>query len=485
MRPYLRRFLLPLPFLLGSERAMAHSFGQIYTLPLPVWLYLWGAAAALIASFVVVGMFVGEPQAPALRLAQTVRQSRRVPLRLLWGLRALSLSGLLACIVTGLLGTPSPYGNFNMTFFWIVFVLGFAYLTAVVGDVHALINPWQVISHLLARRFPRYPDGRWRYPATLGYWPALTGYAGFIWIELFGGIGPKALSLLLLAYSGLNLFAVWLIGARDWFQYGEFFSVYFRLIAKMAPVEFLRDESGALTPAFRLRWPFAGLQQMEPAPVTLLLFVVFMLTATAFDGLHETRLWTKLFWVDLYSQVLMPWVGSNPFAAYPALRQIYQYWQAGWLLLWPLIYLLLYFGGIALVRLAASQPPPVRILAMRFMPSLLPIVLVYNITHYYTLIQTQGIKIIALASDPFGHGRNWFGTANWFQGTRIPDTETVWHVQVALIVLGHVIGVWAAHGIALRCFGSRRVAVISQLPMLVLMVFFTTAGLWILAQPIK
>jgi hypothetical protein len=33
-------------------------------------------------------------------------------------------------------------------------------------------------------------------------------------------------------------------------------------------------------------------------------------------------------------------------------------------------------------------------------------------------------------------------------------------------------------------FPDRRSAVLSQVPMLALMVLFTTAGLWILAQPI-
>ena len=33
------------------------------------------------------------------------------------------------CILTGLSGTQNLYANFNMTFFWIVFVLGVPYLT--------------------------------------------------------------------------------------------------------------------------------------------------------------------------------------------------------------------------------------------------------------------------------------------------------------------------------------------------------------------
>lgn len=485
MRPYSSFLALPLLLLLTPQSALAHSFGQIYTLPLPIWLYLWGAAAALIASFVIVGLFATEGPGPGPADAADLRYPFRVPARLMVFLRGLSLLGLVSCIATGWLGTPSPYGNFNMTFFWILFMLGFAYATALIGNLYAFINPWQQLAQLIARVLPAYWPGRVRYPKSFGYWPALMLYAALIWIELFGRGNPFTLAMALLAYTAINLIAVGLVGGRDWFHYGELFSVYFRLISKMAPVEYAGAAVHHAAPAFRFRWPFAGLHRVEPEHFSLLFFVLFMLSSTAFDGLHETKVWMRLYWVDLYTNVLMPWLGRNPFAAYPALREIYGWWQGAWLLLSPFIYALLYLCGMALVWLASGRRMPIRALAMRFMLSLLPIALVYHITHYYTLIQTQGIRIVALISDPFGWGHNWFGTAGWYAGVKIPDSRFVWHVQVALIVSGHIISVWVAHVEALRCFQNRRVATVSQIPMLMLMVFFTTAGLWILAQPIQ
>jgi hypothetical protein len=38
--------------------AAAHGFGQRYDLPVPLWLYVVGAAATVAVSFIVVGMFV-------------------------------------------------------------------------------------------------------------------------------------------------------------------------------------------------------------------------------------------------------------------------------------------------------------------------------------------------------------------------------------------------------------------------------------------
>ena len=53
-----------------------------------------------------------------------------------------------------------------------------------------------------------------------------------------------------------------------------------------------------------------------------------------------------------------------------------------------------------------------------------------------------------------------------------------------IIVIGHVIAVVLAHIEGLRVFGRRRDTLVSQIPMVVLMVAYTTLSLWILAQPI-
>lgn len=468
----------------------AHSFGVVYNLPVPVWLYLYGAAAALALSFVVIGYFVtarGPAQKPStwdISNSAFVLAVRR--LRLMPALQLVSVLGLLLCLVTGFFGTPNPYGNFNMTFFWIVFILGFTYLTAVVGNLYAAINPWRVIAEWIDSIYRDFTRGRLRYPERLGYWPALIFYMAFIWIELFGGTGPFSLAILLTSYTGINLLGVWLVGAAAWFKYCEFLSVFLRLVARMAPVEYIpaRDNQAGKT-RLGLRPPFAGLLQSHAQRISLLIFVLFMLSSTAFDGLHETQSWRRLFWADLYNLQLREWVGSNPLAAFPLMNRFYLGWQSFWLLASPFVYLAVYLLFIGLAKLAARSDIPLRLLALRFTLSLLPIALVYNITHYYTLIQTQGIKIVKLASDPLG--RNWdlFGTADWLQRTIIPDAGTVWHVQVGLIVLGHIVSVYIAHLEALRTFPSHRQAILSQIPMLFLMVIFTTAGLWILAQPIS
>ena len=439
-------------------------------------MYAWGASAALLLSFLLVAWFAtaGSGKSVPPIVAQTHRGG--LPKNVRRVLKALSVLGLLLTLATGFFGNRNPYLNFSMTFFWIAFVLGFAYLTAVVGDLYDAINPWRTLAQMLERGVNGFTHGRLRYPPALGYWPALAFYMAFIWIELFGHTKPFSLATILAVYSGVNLFGVWLVGEGAWFRYCEFFAVFFRLIAKMAPVDY--------APGRGLRAPFTGLLEESAENYSLLVFALFMLSSTAFDGLSATVPWMQLFWRDQL-HLITPWLGDAPIRQYALMRSIYVSWETLCLLLSPFFYLAIYLAFVGLVKLITRSPIPLRELALRFGFSLLPIALVYNITHYYTLLLTQGVAIMSLLSDPFGRGWNLFGTAGLLRSPILPDMALVWHTQVGLILVGHVVSVYLAHVEALRIFPTRRQAALSQLPMLLLMMLFTTAGLWILAQPIQ
>jgi hypothetical protein len=122
----------------------AHGFGRLYNLPVPFWLYAWAASAALLLSFLLAAYFATAPAARAggsrdlgeLALGRWLHRARPT-------LDALSLGLLLLCIASGLFGNRDPYRNFSMTFFWVVFVLGYSYLTALAGNSWPLLNPWR------------------------------------------------------------------------------------------------------------------------------------------------------------------------------------------------------------------------------------------------------------------------------------------------------------------------------------------------------
>ncbi|MGH8456257.1 MAG: hypothetical protein ACRETW_01095 [Stenotrophobium sp.] len=467
--------------------ACAHSFGKLFNLPVPLWMYVYGATVALALSFLIVAWFVTapaprpQPRGISLDDSGLMRALRR--LRLLPVLRAFSLLALGLCVLTGLFGARNAYTNINMTLFWIVFCLGYAYLTALIGDLYAAINPWRSLAYGLELLFPGYGRGRRPYPRRLGYWPALLLYMAYIWLELFGFTRPFSLAVILLAYTAINLLAVWWVGEDAWFRHGEFFGVFLRLLAKMAPLDYRPGADGGRG-HLRVRWPFAGVLETRAENYSELWFVLFMLSSTAFDGLHDTVPWIRWFWIDFYGW-LKPWVGDNPLMVYPKLIPWFQAWQTLCLLASPFIYGAAYLLFIRLARAVTRSTLTVRELALRFAYTLLPIALVYNITHYYTLILSQGSKIVSLVSDPFGYGWNLFGTLYWLRAPIIPNAATVWDTQLLLIVSGHIVSVYLAHVEALRVFPTRRQATLSQLPMLLLMVLFTTAGLWILSEPIR
>jgi len=203
----------------------------------------------------------------------------------------------------------------------------------------------------------------------------------------------------------------------------------------------------------------------------------------AFDGIHETVPWVAIFWRGIYP-VLAGIVGTHVAQPYLFLVNFYYYWQWLMLFLSPFIYLAIYLGFLALAKLITRTDKTLRELALTFAYSLVPIALVYNVTHYFTLLLAQGPSIASLISDPFGFGWNLFGTRSVDGQAILLDAGVIWHTQVWLILFGHIVSVYLSHVEALKVFKTTRQATLSQIPLLLLMVALTTIGLWILSLPI-
>ncbi|HEY0800595.1 MAG TPA: hypothetical protein VGD54_07105, partial [Steroidobacteraceae bacterium] len=297
-RPLLAIVIFPF-----ARQTAAHSFGVVYSLPIPFWMYAYGASAALIVSFAIVGYFVNAGSAQNNFTTRNLGNSRffaslTTP-RFAHTLRVLSVGALALTIATGIFGVRNPFTNLSMTFFWIAFALGFTYFSAVIGDLYSLTNPWRVICDWIDAIKPGAFASRLRYPKRLGYWPAFILYFAYIWIELFGHTQPRSLGLILLAYTVLTLIGAWTFGKHAWIQYGEFFAVFLRVIAKMAPFEYASSPPGG-SGSVVLRKPFIGLLREPADRLSLVLFVLFMLSSTAFDGAHDTLPWVNIFWKDIW-----------------------------------------------------------------------------------------------------------------------------------------------------------------------------------------
>jgi hypothetical protein len=478
--------LAGLACLSATGSAAAHTFAPPYTLPVPFTFYAFGAAAALVLSFVIVGLFATTPSLARLhRTAVAAPTERARPGALLFAARLASVALLLICIVSGLIGTQNSYANINMTFFWIVFVLGVAYAVAIAGDFYAAVNPWRVLVDALERVTPIRFDGRFRDPERLHYWPALVLYMMFIWLELFGRTKPWSLSVALLVYTAINFVGAWWMGRDAWFRQGEFFAVFMRLLGKMSPWARPYDpRERPATGARRWRAPFSGLLEERAEHISLLLFILFMLSSTAFDGIHDTSPWANLFWKGIYPWIAPLFSAGTTAQTYALSAKLYYIWQWIALLISPLVYLAVYVLFVAIAKFVTRSTQSVGALALRFAMSLVPIAFVYHVTHYYTLLLSQGTQMIRLVSDPMGRGWDLFGTGRQAVEPLMIDVEAIWHTQVALILFGHIVSVYLAHLEALQIFSTPRRAAASQLPLLVLMMMFTTLGLWILSLPL-
>ncbi|MGH3086517.1 MAG: hypothetical protein ACRDSJ_04270, partial [Rubrobacteraceae bacterium] len=327
---------LALFFLAPPGTAVAHAFGQRYDLPVPLWLYLYGASAAVLLSFVLVGFFVGGEHAPRRYprfdlLSVGFFRATLASRPFLLGLRVLSVALFLLVVASGLLGAQSPRLNFAPTFVWVIWWVGMGFFTAFVGNFWAVANPWRILFEWadgLARRLgvEEGLEMKTPYPASWGVWPAVALFFVFVWIELvfWGAATPNNIVLLALFYSSLTWTGMALFGKETWLRRGEVFSVFFGVLAKFAPTE-TRVKGTALCVNCRecfaraapeerelnLRPPAAGLFLPEEHSVSRLVFVVFMLAAVTCDGLMATAPWVELFGFFFpFLEALGGWGGS-------------------------------------------------------------------------------------------------------------------------------------------------------------------------------
>ncbi len=120
-----------------------------------------------------------------------------------------------------------------------------------------------------------------------------------------------------------------------------------------------------------------------------------------------------------------------------------------------------------------------------FALTLVPIALVYNAAHNYSYVLVQSQYVVPLLNDPLQRGWHlWPATATFTPSFALAQASTVWYAQIVLIVIGHIVAVVLSHLRANSLFKSAQRALLSQYPMLLLMVVYTFTSLWILAQPI-
>jgi len=376
---------------------------------------------------------------------------------------------ILVALVGGLFSTTDESQEFLenpvTVLTWVDFWVGLGIMAWLVGNFYERVAPLNVAARAVDRALARRSVQPLAYPGRLGQWPAVALLLVWSWMELIWPPAkePRSLALILIVYMAGTLVGAALYGAEAWLGNVEMFSVFARTLSRFSPLElrpFVPEEWGASPHEerrARVRPYGAGLRTDPALPVGGAAFVISALATVVFDG----------------------WSSTDRFASFQE-----WFWQR-WSFLAHHIEVLQTLSMITVVTLFVGAYLLVtrreaRLLAV----TLIPIAAVYFTAHYFSYLLIVGQATLGVVVDPFGHSWNPLGWGEYPLSTAVAPAGWVWLVQVLLIVWGHVAAVFAAHRLALR--GTTRTrALVAQSPLVLLMVGYTLAGLWVLAQQIR
>jgi hypothetical protein len=454
----------------------AHALAARQDLPIPAWLFAWGASIVLIVSFVALSVAWREPRFEETQWRSLGAGLSRVllsrPVQVFCGLAGVFLLGV--AVYSGLRGTEAPDRNFALTFLFVTCWLGLPVLSALLGDVFRPFNPWRAAGRSAGAGFKAIAGQRaahLAYPEWLGRWPAAIGLIAVVWLEVvYGtsggvavGLDPETAAVATLVYSGYTLAMMALFGTEEWCERGEIFSVYFGMFSRLGC---FGVEDGRLG----RRRPLAAATRWATLPGSAAV-VIASIATTSFDGASEGPLKGAI-------ESTFEWFVDRGLGLTAALRTA------------DTVFMLLCFAGVALVYMLGVRgmrtvhgAPSMEKLRVGFAHTLIPIALAYLVAHYFSLFSFQEqAQFTYLLSDPLGTGTtDLFGTASSGVDYTILSANAIWYVQVGALVVGHVLGLTLAHDRALAYWPDYRDASRSQYWMLAVMVTFTCLGLYLLS----
>jgi hypothetical protein len=452
---------------------LAHALVGRKDLPVPAWLFAWGASLVLIISFALlsVAWTTARLQREQWRPmpAWFTRTVLNTVTQALCGLIGVGLFALV--LYAGFRGIEDPTHNFTVIFVFYTFWLGMVLLSVLLGDVFRAFNPWRAIGRTISGGF-RLVAGEsaptpFHYPDRLGRWPAVLGVLLFVWLELIAGGGasptPHKVAVATLVYTVITFACMALFGVEEWIARGEAFNAYFGMFSQLGQFEVRESEVGR-------RKFLTGVPQWAAIPGAAAL-VLTSIAVTSFDGAQE----------GVFSGAIQ-WTFERGNDIGLSLPDSFRVSNTIWLLITLAGVSGLYWLGVKGMHTVRGSPPTL-VLGRSFAHTLIPIALAYLVAHYFSafLYQEQA-QFTYILSDPLGHGSDLFGTAGGGINYGIVSSNTVWYVQVAALVIGHVMALTLAHDRALAAYDNVRHASRSQYFMLAVMVGFTCFGLFLLSQ---
>ena len=445
---------MTIPLSASDGVTLAHGIGGAKDLPIPTELTIAGATAALVISFTVLAVAWRTPRygtedtgrpAPGWLARSVDSAGWRIALRTL-GFLLFAYTAMAAVLGRDVVNNPL------LGIFYVWLWVGLVPLSLLLGPVWKAISPVRTINLAFAKISGGDPErGVFTYPERLGYWPAALGLLAFVWMELVypysTEVGP--IRLWCAAYVAVMLVGGALFG-NTFYERADPFEVFSSLVAKMS----VWGRRGDL---LVVRTPLANLDTTVARP-GLVAVVAVLFGSTAFDSFKESENWIQA----VQSQ--------ETFTKY-ALDNVA---------------LLAFCVGAGAIFAVGCMLTGVgdglrrRALPNLFAHSVIPIVVGYFVAHYLSYFVVVGQETLVNFSDPFSNGSNWFGTAGYD-----PDYGIYYHptalatIKVLAVVIGHVLGVIAAHERAIQVLPKRH-QLTGQLPLLFAMVAFTVGGLYLL-----
>ena len=419
----------------------------------PRWLYLLtgggviGASAAL-ASVVTNRKFVRSVQTwsrPGPAANRLWRPLRRIG-------QALGVLALVLAVVVGLTGPQLPAASLTVLLTFVVVRAGLPMVTYLGGNLWPTLNPWRTLLAPL-------PGGFLPYPRGLHRWPAVGGLLLLVWVEVIFPVStvPRVLALAILGYTALTAAGAVLFGPETWFDNGDPLSVLFEVFGTIAPV----------------RGGPNGLVFTRPGSVS---------ASGTFTHPSDLAFVIGLIWELTYSGAIT----TAPGAA--AIRTLVQATDLGVLgtdTRAALVYSVLLLGGFfvflgafwtagVLSRRVTGTYLTVRRIVVAFGPPLVAIAAGYHLAHYVGLVLSLSPALGMALTAPLAPPTNPLVLAppGWFDA-----------LDIAFVLLGHVLAIWEAHASAFETFASRLVAIRSQYPFVAVMIGYTVLSLWILSLP--
>jgi hypothetical protein len=425
--------------------AFGHEIVGRLDSPLPLAVYLAGAAMAVALSFAFV--LLRDVRAPQPGPARLVR----APGWVVMGFRIAGLVGWLWIVVQTVIGGSST-ASVAPLFLWVYGWVGVAMLSAFVAPVWTWLDPFATLHDLGSGLLRRMGIEGWApapYPARLGAWPAVAGMIFFVGLELV--YRGNSVGVVMVAYTVLTLLGMANYGRDAWRSNGETFTVWFGLLNRLAPFGPAPGDDPRLLVRRRFGEGLIGAVWSTPRVALVAIGVASIL----FDGLSQTQVWFETF-------------------GFPTLPV-------------ATLQLLLFLGAVV----------GIAVLVARFVgqaavgAGLLPIAMGYLVAHYLTYLLGDGQLIVVALSDPLQLGWDLLGTAFYTPTLDWMPPAVVWTIMLVGVVGGHMVGAWAGHVAASTetpgpegAAADRRAARLKQVPLAILMVGLTATTLWSLGQAI-